>query len=61
MYHACVDEDDFYGWSEWVFRCVFEESGRSVMRVFAVCEYDAWVTFTLMTGIQVNLDGLEHW
>lgn len=35
-------------------------SGR-VMRVFAACEYDAWVSFTLLTGIKVNLEGLEHW
>ena len=56
-----MDEDDFYGWSEWVFRCFFEESGKRVVRVFAACEYDAWVTFSFMTGLSVNLDGLEHW
>jgi len=56
-----VDEEDFYGWSEWVFRCVFEEGGRRVVRVFAACEYDAWVTFSLMTGLSVDLSGLEHW
>jgi hypothetical protein len=61
LYHARVDDEDFYGWSEWVFRCVFEEGGRRVVRVFAACEYDAWVSFTLLTGIEVNLDGLEHW
>ena len=56
-----MDEEDFYGWSEWVFRCVFEEGGRRVVRVFAACEYDAWVTFTLITGLSVDLSGLEHW
>jgi hypothetical protein len=61
LYHGGVDEDDFYGWSEWVFRCVFEEGGRRVVRVFAACEYDAWVTFSFMTGLSVDLSGLEHW
>ena len=61
MYHGGVDEEDFYGWSEWVFRGVFEEGGRRVVRVFAACEYDAWVTFTLITGLSVDLSGLEHW
>ena len=56
-----MDEDEYYTWSEWVFRCVFEDSGRGVMRVFAACEYDAWVSFTVLTGIKVNLEGLEHW
>jgi len=56
-----MGDDDFYGWSEWVFRCVFEDSPRRVLRVFAACEYDAWVSFSLLTGIRVNLEGLEHW
>ena len=56
-----MDEDEYYDWSEWVFRCVFKDSGKGVMRVYAACEYDAWVSFTVLTGIRVNLEGLEHW
>jgi len=55
-----MDEDNYYGWSEWVFRCVFEEGGKRVLRIFAACEYDAWVSFRLVTGIYVDLDGLKH-
>ena len=40
---------------------MFEDSGKGVMRVYAACEYDAWVSFTVLTGIKVNLEGLEHW
>jgi len=29
--------------------------------VHAACEYDAWVSFRVLTGFDVSLDGLEHY
>ena len=52
---------DYPEWSTWMFRCRFESGGLSEVVVFAGCEYDAWVSFGLLTGIRVCLDGLEHW
>lgn len=48
-------------WSKWLFRCVFEDGGSGRVVVYAACEYDAWVTFSVLTGIRVSLEGLEHW
>ena len=48
-------------WSKWLFRCVFVDGSLGKMVVYAACEYDAWVTFRILTGINVNLDGLEHY
>lgn len=28
------------------------------MVVFAACEYDAWVTMSLLSGVSVDLEGL---
>jgi hypothetical protein len=47
-------------WSKWLFRCVFEDGSLGKMVVYAECEYDAWVTFRVLTGIRVDLDGLER-
>lgn len=48
-------------WSKWLFRCWFEGGGRGQVVVYAACEYDAWVSFRVLTGIVVDLDGLERW
>lgn len=48
-------------WSTWVFRCWFASGGFGRVVVHAACEYDAWVSFRVLTGINVNLDGLEHY
>ena len=47
-------------WSKWLFRCVFHDGSLGKMVVYAGCEYDAWVTFRVLTGIRVDLDGLER-
>jgi hypothetical protein len=44
-----------------VFRCWFASGGSGKLVVHAACEYDAWVSFSVLTGIKVNLDGLERW
>lgn len=30
------------------------------MMIYAACEYDAWVSFRVLTGLVVDLDGLER-
>ena len=52
---------DYGEWSTWVFRCWFSGGGRDRVVVHAACEYDAWVTFCVLTGVRVDLDGLEHY
>lgn len=51
---------DYEEWSTWVFRCWFASGGRGRLVVHAACEYDAWVSFRVLTGISVNLDELEY-
>ena len=51
---------DYEEWSTWVFRCWFASGGFGRVVVHAACEYDAWVSFRVLTGINVNLDGLEY-
>ena len=48
-------------WSQWRFRFYFEGGDRGVMLVWAGCEYDAWVTMRVLTGVRVSLEGLDHW
>lgn len=48
-------------WSTWVFRCWFASGERGRLVVHAACEYDAWVSFSVLSGIQVSFDGLERW
>ena len=53
---SVVDEFD---WSCWVFSCLFDSGGVERVVVYASCEYDAWVSFRVLTGLRVDLDGLE--
>jgi hypothetical protein len=43
-----------------VFRCWFASGELGKVVVYAACEYDAWVSFRVLTGINVSLDGLER-
>ena len=43
-----------------MFECVFEFGDSGRVLVWAECEYDAWVSFSVLTGIRVGLEGLEH-
>lgn len=50
---------DYELWSTWVFRCWFSGGDQGRVVVYAACEYDAWVSFRVLTGIRVSLDGLD--
>ena len=46
-------------WSTWVFPMVFESGRTGEVVVHAACEYDAWVTFSVVSGIRVELEWFE--
>lgn len=55
-YSTCMSS-----WSQWIFSCLFDDGEVGSVVVYARCEYDAWVSFRVLTGIVVSLEGLDHW
>ena len=46
-------------WGHWLFR-LFTLSGVERVHVYAACEYDAWVTISLLRGLSLDLEGLSR-
>lgn len=46
-------------WGTWLFR-LFTTSGVERVVVHARCEYDAWVTVSVLKDLQVDLWGLSR-